>query len=124
MNFRNHIHCTNQNCEADCGVDYAATFDDSGYIDLIDGAVIDERNGDVFCSQQCYDECHPVYCADCGDEKVGKAGDRCTFCTIAAEKGEDAAEAWYRSQHPELFRKPVESAPAAGAGGIAYKRVV
>lgn len=100
MSYRNYIHCVNRYCEAECGIDHAATYSDAGNIDLYDGAVVDDQNGDVFCSRECYDECHPVYCADCGDEQVGKAGDRCTYCTIMAEKGEDAAYAWYRSSIP------------------------
>jgi len=120
MGYRNSIHCANRNCEAECGTAHASTFSDPGYVDLDAGAVIDDRNGDVFCSDECHAESHPVYCADCGDEKVAKAGDRCTYCTIMAEKGEDAAYAWYCSQHPELLRKPVASVPA---GAIARKRV-
>ena len=122
MSYRNYIRCANRNCEAECGVDHAPTFSDPGDSDLHDGALVDDRSGDVFCSQECYDECHPAYCADCGDEKVGKAGDRCTYCTIVAEQGEDAAWAWYRSQHFELLRKPVASVPAAAAD-VARKRV-
>jgi len=114
MSYRNIIYCANRNCEAECGLDHAATFDGSAYIDLFEGAVVDERNGDVYCSQQCHDECHPACCADCGEQMVRKAGERCTYCTIVAEQGEDEAFAWYRSQHPELFRKPVASAPVPG----------
>jgi hypothetical protein len=124
MSYRNYAICANRHCGAECGLDHAATFSDPSYIDLDDGAVVDDRNGEVFCSQECYDECHLVYCADCGDEEVGKMGDRCTYCTIMAEQGEDAAYAWYRSQHPELLRKPVVSVPAAGAGAIALKKVI
>jgi hypothetical protein len=121
---RHYIHCANRNCETECGVDSAATYDDPEYIDLDDGAVVDDRNGDVFCSQECYDECHPVYCADCGDIEVASAGDRCTYCTIMAEQGEDAAYAWYCSQHPELLRKPVASVHSPGAGAMAGKKAV
>jgi hypothetical protein len=124
MGYRNYLHCANQNCEAECGTYHPATYSDPGYIDLDGGAVVDDRNGDVFCSQECYHECNPVYCVDCGDEKVGSVGDRCTYCQILAEQGEDAAYAWYRSQHPELFRKPVASVPATAAGAIAIKKVV
>lgn len=124
MSYRNYILCANGDCEAECGVEQAAVYSDPGNIALDDGAVVDDRNGGVFCSQQCYDVCHPVYCSDCGDKKVVKAGDRCTYCTIMAEKGEDAAYAWYRSQHLELLRKPVVSVPAAGSGAIARKKVL
>jgi hypothetical protein len=124
MGYRNYIHCANRNCEAECGTDHSATSSDPGYVDLDDGAVVDDRNGDVFCSQACFDECHPAYCADCGDEKVAKAGDRCTYCAILAEQGEDAAYAWYCSQHPELLRKPVASVPASAVRAIAGKKVV
>jgi hypothetical protein len=119
----NYVRCANPHCEAECGTEHASTFSDPGYVDLDNGAVVDERTGDVFCSQECHDECHPVYCADCGDERVAKAGDRCTYCTIMAEQGEDAAYAWYRAQHPELLRKPVASVPAAAVRTIAGKRV-
>lgn len=122
MSYRDYVRCANRNCEAACGVDRAAAFGDPGYFDLSESAMVDERNGEVYCSQACYDECHPVYCADCGDEKVGKEGDRCTYCAIVAEHGEDAAYAWYRSQHPELRRKPVASVPATAAGAAANKR--
>lgn len=114
MGYQDHIYCANRNCEAECGVAHAATYGDPGDIELDDGAVVDDRNGEVFCSQDCYDECHPVYCAECGDETVSKAGDRCMYCTIMVEQGEDAAYAWYRSQHPELLRKPVASSHALG----------
>jgi hypothetical protein len=110
-----YIRCANRNCEAECGTGHAATYSAADYVDLDDGAVVDDRNGDVFCSQECYDECHPVYCADCGDEEVGKTGDRCTYCTIMAEQGEDAADAWYRIEHREPLRKPVASASVAAA---------
>ncbi len=123
MGQRNYIRCANCNCEAECGTGYAATYSDPGYVDLDDGAVVDDQNGDVFCSQECYDECHPVYCADCGDQEVGKTGDRCAYCTIMAEQGEDAADAWYRSQHCEMFRKPVASVSVAAAYDI-NKKVV
>lgn len=122
MSSRNYIHCANPNCEAKCGIDHAATYSDPGYLNLDEGAVVDERNGDVFCSQECRDERYPAYCADCGDEKVAKAGDRCTYCTMMAEQGEDAAYAWYRSQHPRLLRKPVASVSATAA--IARKKAV
>lgn len=124
MNLSNYIHCANRNCEAECGTNHTATYSDPGYVDLDGCAVIDERNGDVFCSQECYDECHPVYCANCGDKPVGKVGDRCTYCTIETEQGEDAAYEWYRSQHPELGRKPVASVSAAAAYPIVRKKVV
>jgi hypothetical protein len=101
-----------------------ATYSDPGYIDLNEGAVVDDLNGDAFCSQECYDECHPIYCADCGDEKVRKEGDRCTYCAIVAEQGEDAAYAWYCSQHPKVLRKPVASVPAAAAHPIVRRKVV
>ena len=123
MGYKDYIHCANRNCEAECGTDHAATFSDPGYVDLDDGAVVDHRNRDVFCSQECYDECHPVYCVDCGDEKVGNVGDRCTYCKIMAEQGEDAAFAWYCSQHPDRLRKPVASVPATAARATASKRV-
>lgn len=122
MSYRNHIYCANRNCGAECGTGRAATYSDPADIGLDEGAVIDEQNGVVFCSQKCYDESHLVFCADCGDEQVRKAGDRCTYCTIVAEHGEDAAYAWYRSQHPQLFRKPVASVSAAAAGAIARKK--
>jgi hypothetical protein len=124
VGYRNYIHCANRDCEAECGTDHASTYDDPGYADLDDGAVVDDRNGDVFCSQECYDECRAVYCTVCGDAEVGKAGDRCTYCTIVAEQGEDAAYAWYRSQHPELIRKPVASVPAARVFAITRKKAV
>lgn len=120
----NYVRCANPHCEAACGTEYACTYSDPGYVDLEDGTVVDDRNGDVYCSQECFDECHPVYCADCGDEKVGRAGDRCTYCAIVAERGEDAAYAWYRSLHPELLRKPVVSVPAYAAGAIARRKVI
>jgi hypothetical protein len=123
VNPRNYIRCANRNCGAECGT-YSATYDDPGYVDLDDSVVIDERNDDVFCSQECYDDCHPVYCADCGDEEVGKEGDRCTYCTMVAEQGEDAAYAWYRSQHPELFRKPVASVSVDTAHLIIRKKAL
>jgi hypothetical protein len=123
MGYKDYIHCANRNCEAECGTDHAATFSDPGYVDLDDGAVVDHRNRDVFCSQECYDECHPVYCVDCGDEKVGNVGDRCTYCKIMAEQGEDAAFGWYCSQHPERLRKPVASVSATAAFATASKRV-
>jgi hypothetical protein len=41
-----------------------------------------------------------------------------------AEQGEDAAYAWYRSQHPELIRKPVTSVPAAAVFAITRKNAV
>ena len=124
MSYRDCVYCANRNCGAECGVDHAGTFSDPGYSDLDDGAVVDEQNGDVFCSQECYDECHPVYCADCGDNVVEKAGDRCTYCTIMAEQGEDAAYAWYRSQHPEQFRKPLVSVRVPVAGATTFKKAV
>ena len=124
MSYLNSVYCANRNCEAVCGVEHAATYTDPGYADLDDGAVIDDRNGEVFCSQECFDECQPVYCADCGDQTVEKAGDRCTYCTIHAEQGEDAAFAWYSSQHPEMLRKSVASVPAPSAGMIVVKKVV
>lgn len=118
-----HVRCANPHCEVECGTEHVSTYSDPGYVDLDVGAVVDDRNGEVFCSQECYDEFHPVYCADCGDEKVEKAGDRCMYCAIMAEQGEDAAYAWYCSQHPELLRKPVASVPAAAAHTIASKKV-
>jgi hypothetical protein len=124
MNHGDYIYCANRNCEAECGVDHAATFSDPAYADLSDGAVMDDRNGDVFCSQECYDASHPTYCADCGDEVVRMKGDRCTYCTIVSEQGEDAAYAWYRSQHPELLRKPVTSVSAVAAGAVARRKLV
>lgn len=124
MSHRNYIHCANRNCGAECGTGYPPTCDDPGYVDLDDSAVIDDLNDDVFCSQECYDECHPVYCVDCGDEDVGKNGDRCAYCTLVAEQGEDAAYAWYRSQHPELFRKPVASVSVDTAHSIVPKKAV
>lgn len=119
----NYVRCANPQCEAECGTERASTYSDPGYVDLYADAVVDDRNGEVFCSQECYDERHPVYCADCGDEKVGTAGDRCTYCTITAEQGEDAAYAWYSSQHPKLHRKPVASVSAAAVRPFAGKRV-
>jgi hypothetical protein len=123
MGQTNYIRCANGNCETECGTGYAATYSDPDYVDLYDGAVADDSNGDVFCSQECYDQCHPVYCADCGDEEVGKTGDRCTYCTIMAEQGEDAADAWYRSQHREMLRKPVASVSVDAAYGGTRKVV-
>jgi len=117
-----NVRCANPNCEAECGTEHASTYSDPGYVDLDGGAVVDDRNGDVFCSQECYDECHPSYCADCGDEVVRKAGERCTYCTIMADQGEDAAYAWYCSQHPELLRKPVASVPASAAHAFGGKK--
>ena len=122
MGDTNYIRCANRNCEAECGTGHAATYSDPDYVDLDDGVVVDDRNGEVFCSQECYDECQPVYCADCGDEKVGKTGDRCTYCRIVAEQGEDEAHEWYRSQHPELFRKPVASVSVAAVHSIDHKK--
>ena len=124
MSQRSHIHCANPNCEAECGSGPAAAYSDPSYVDLDDCAVIDDQNLDVFCSQECYDECHPVYCAECGDKPVGKEGDRCTYCTIEAEQGEDAAYEWYRSQHPELGRKPVVSVSAAEAYSCGRKKAI
>ena len=121
MSSSKSIRCANLNCEAPCGTDYPSANGNPGYVDLDDGAVVDDRSGDVFCSQDCNDECRPFFCAGCGDEKVGKEGDRCTYCTIAAEQGEDAAFAWYRSQRPEPFRKPVASVPAAAVRAIVSK---
>jgi hypothetical protein len=121
MSSSKSIRCANQNCEAQCGTDHPSTYDNPGYVDLDDGAVVDDRSGDVFCSQDCYDESRPIYCADCDDAEVGKEGDRCTYCTITAEQGEDAACAWYYSQHPELLRKPVASVPAATQRAIVGK---
>jgi len=121
MSSRQSIRCANPNCKAQCGTDHPSTYSNPGYVDLDDGAVIDDRNGDVFCSQDCYDECRPVYCADCEDQKVEKEGDRCTYCTITAEQGVDAAYAWYCSQHPELLRKPVASVPAPAFRAIGSK---
>ena len=122
MSHRIYIHCAN--CGTECGSGYSAIYSDPGGVDLDDDAVIDDRNDEVFCSQECYDECHPVHCADCRDEEVEKEGDRCTYCTIVAEQGEDAADAWYRSQHPELFRKPVASVSAAVAHAIVRKKAI
>jgi hypothetical protein len=121
MSSSKSIRCANQNCEAECGTEHPSTYDNPGYVDLDDGAVVDDRSGDVFCSQDCYDESRAVYCADCGDEKVEKEGDRCTYCTITAEQGEDAAYAWYCSRRPELLGKPVASVPAAAQRAIAGK---
>ena len=122
MGHANYIRCANHNCEAECGTGHATTYSDPDYVDLDGGVVVDDRNGEVFCSQECYEECHPVYCADCGDEKVGNTGDRCTYCTIVAEQGEDAAHEWYRSHHPELFRKPVASVSVAAVHSIDQKK--
>lgn len=121
---RSTIRCANPRCGTECGVEYPSTHSDPGYADLDGRTVIDDVNGDVFCSQDCYNASHPVYCVDCHDEAVGKAGDRCTYCAIAAEQGEDAAYEWYRSQHPELFRKPVASVPAAAALSVVRKNAV
>jgi hypothetical protein len=121
MSSSRSIRCANQNCEAECGIEYPSTYNNPGYVDLEDAAVVDDRSGDVFCSQSCYDESRDIYCADCGDEKVEKEGDRCTYCTITAEQGEDAAYAWYCSQRPELLRKPVASVPAAPAHAVVNK---
>jgi len=41
----------------------------------------------------------PIYCKECGDFRVHAKGDVCTFCTICAVRGEDAAEAWWLEQH-------------------------
>lgn len=119
----NHVHCANPHCKAECGTEHTSTYNDPGYVALDAGTVVDDRNGEVFCSQECYDEYHPIYCSECGDRKVEKAGDRCTYCTIMAEQGEDAAYAWYCSQHPERLRKPVASVPAAAARTITGKKV-
>jgi hypothetical protein len=124
MGYSNYVHCANPSCEAECGTGRSATYSDPGYVDLDDKTVVDDLNGDVFCSQECYDECHPTYCADCGDNKVGKEGGRCTYCAIVAEQGEDAAYAWYCSQHPKVLRKPVASVPASGLRAAASKRAV
>jgi len=121
MSSSKSIRCANRNCEAQCGTDHSSTYDNPGYVDLDDRAVVDDRSCDVFCSQECYGESRPVYCADCGDEKVEKQGDRCTFCTITAEQGEDAACTWYRSQRPQLGRKPVASVPALAPRAIVIK---
>lgn len=119
----NYVHCANPRCKAECGTEHASTYSGPGYVALDAGAVIDDPNGEVFCSQECYDEHHPIYCAECGDNKVERAGDQCTYCTIVAEQGEDAAYAWYCSRHPELLRKPVASVPAADTRTIASKKV-
>lgn len=124
MGDSHSIHCTNRSCEAECGTGYSATYADPGYVDLDDGTVVDELNGDVFCSQECYDQCHPIYCVDCGDNKVGKEGDRCTYCSIMVEQGEDAAYAWYCSQLPQVPRKPVASVPVSALRTAAGKRAV
>jgi hypothetical protein len=121
MSSSKFIRCANQNCNAQCGTEHPSTYDNPGHADVDDGAVVDDRSGDVFCSQECYDESRPVYCADCGDEKVGRDGDHCTYCTITAEQGEDAAYAWYCSQRPELRRKPVASVPAFAPRAIVSK---
>jgi hypothetical protein len=121
MSSGRSIRCANRNCDTQCGTDHLSTYGNPGYADLDDGAVVDDRSGDVFCSQNCYDESRPVYCADCGDDKVGKEGDRCMYCTITAEQGEDAAYAWYCSQRPELRRKPVASVPAFAARAVVGK---
>lgn len=124
MNPQRPIHCANAKCQAECGCDQAGTYSEPGYAELNAAVVIDDNTGDVYCSQECFDERHPAYCAECGDEQVGKVGDRCTYCTIAAEQGEEAANLWYRSQHPQLFRKPVVSVPASTPGVIQRMRVV
>jgi hypothetical protein len=124
MGSSHYIHCANRNCEAECGTVGPATYSDPGYVDLNDGTIVDDLNGDVFCSQECYDECHPVYCADCGDNKVGKEGGRCTYCAIVAERGEDAAYAWYCAQHPRVPRKPVASVSASALRAVVGKRAV
>jgi hypothetical protein len=121
MSSSKSIRCANQNCEARCGTEHSSTFANPGFIEIEDGAVVDDRSGDVFCTQDCYDESRPIYCADCGDERVGKEGERCTYCTISAEQGEDAAYLWYRSQHLELRRKPVASVPAFAPRAIVSK---
>lgn len=115
MTYRQTIRCANLRCEAVCGAEHAATHSDPGFIDLDEGTVVDDHNGDVYCSAECYALSHPIYCADCGDEKVAKAGERCTHCMILADQGEEAAYAWYRSQHPEMFRKPVASVDVSHA---------
>jgi len=122
MSCNRYIRCANQYCDAECGTDHPSSYDDPGYVDLDDGAVVDDRTGDVFCSQDCYDESHPSFCTDCGDEEVGKKGDRCTDCTIAAEQSEGAPDAWYCSQHSELRRKPVASVPAVAPRAIVGRR--
>ena len=123
MGHTDYIYCANRECAAECGSGHAATYTDPGDVDLDAAAVVDDLNGDVYCSQECYDECHPIYCAECGDEKVERPEDRCTYCSILAEQGEDAAFAWYRSKHPEMFRKPVASVYPAAAYEIRRKAV-
>jgi len=122
MVYGSYALCANPKCEAECGTEHGATFSDPGYVDPYVGAVVDDQNGDVFCSQECYQECHPVYCGDCGDEKVEQVGDRCLYCKIFAEQGEDAAYAWFCEQHPELLRKPVASVPATAVSRTASKK--
>lgn len=121
MNSRQYVRCSNRNCEAACGLVHGATSSDPGYLDLDDGAVWSEENGDIFCSLACCNEASLSYCADCGDEKVEKGGDRCTYCALAAEQGEAAAYAWYCSQHPEILRKPVAAVPRASHVGTHWK---
>jgi hypothetical protein len=124
VSYRQSIYCANRNCGAECGTGHGATYNDPGYVDLDEGAVVDDRNGDVFCSRECCIQANPVYCAECGDEKVQNEGDCCTYCTIASEQGEDAAYAWYCSQHPELLRKPVVSVSATASYGSAHKKAM
>ncbi len=124
MNSRQYIRCANRDCGTECGTSYSATSSDPGYLDLDERAVVDDKSGDVFCSRDCYNQANPVYCADCGDEKVQTAGDRCTYCTITAEQGEEAAYAWYCSQHPELLRKPVASVSSTTSYASAHKKAM
>jgi len=124
MNYSNIIFCANPNCSVRCGAGQVATFRDPEEADLQPNVVLDEQDGDVYCSQKCYDESHPIYCVDCGDEQVEKSGDRCAYCTIVAKQGEEAANVWYRAQHPEVFRKPVVSVHAPAPGTVRRLRVV
>jgi hypothetical protein len=50
----NYVRCANPHCEAECGTEHASTFSDPGYVDLDNGAVVDERTGDVFCSKNLF----------------------------------------------------------------------
>lgn len=121
MSHRIYGHCANQNCEAECGSGEADSYSDPGYIDFDEGAVIDDDNGDVFCSQECYDECHPVYCIECGDERVEKKGDRCAYCRTEAESGANATDDYLSL--PQLGCKPVASVSIAGVFSIGRKQV-
>ena len=123
MSHRIYAHCANQECEAECGSGQADTHSNPGYIEFDEGAVFDDDSGDVFCSQDCYDECHPVYCVECGDERVEKKGDRCAYCLTEAARGANGTDDDFLSQHPQLGRKPVGSVSIAEVSSIGRKKV-